>query len=133
MIRTLVALFAAAPLMAAAFATPLLAAVPAKPQSSLVPSGDPVNCISLSNIRSTKVVDGSTVDFTMNGNRVFRNHLPNACPGLSFDQSFAYAPTNNQLCNVDTITVIRQGGGPMRGATCGLGQFTPMKKAASSQ
>ncbi len=119
-------------LIALMAAAPALAAVPVARGSELVPAGEPVTCISASAIRSTRVIDGSTIDFTMNGNRVYRNHLPNACPGLNFDRSFAYAPTANQLCNVHTITVVQQGGGPVRGATCGLGTFTPMKPAAAT-
>lgn len=119
------------PVVAALLVASLIGAAPAMAApaaaTKLVPAGAPVNCITASSIRTTRVIDENTVDFTLNGNKIFRNHLPNGCPGLNFDRAFAYAPTTNQLCSVDTITVIQQGGGPMRGATCGLGPFTPMK------
>ena len=114
--------------LAATVAAPALASAPAQ----WVPAGEPVRCIQASQIRSTRVIDDSTIDFDMGGGRLFRNHLPNRCPGLNSNRAFSYSPTGNQLCNVHTITVIQQGGGPMRGATCGLGQFTPMQRAPAT-
>ncbi|MGL6044705.1 MAG: hypothetical protein ACRC1J_12350 [Sandaracinobacteroides sp.] len=82
-----------------------------------------------SQIRSTSVIDDQTIDFQMRGGQVLRNTLPNRCPGLGFARAFSYATSINQLCNVDIITVVQQGGGPTRGASCGLGQFVPVKPA----
>lgn len=115
-------------ILAATIAAPALAATqPVAP--AWAPAGPAVNCIQTNQIRSTRVIDDSTIDFDMGGGRLFRNHLPNRCPGLNSNRAFSYSPTGNQLCNVHTITVIQQGGGPSRGATCGLGQFTPMQRA----
>lgn len=88
--------------------------------------GDPVSCITTRNIRSTHVVDDRTINFVMNGNRMFRNDLPFACNGLSFNRAFKHNSRTSQLCSVDTITVIRPGAGGGRGPTCGLGRFQPM-------
>jgi hypothetical protein len=104
-------------------ATPVTAKpVPLPP----VITGPPVSCINLRNIRSTDVVDDQTIDFHMSGNQVYRNTLPNRCPQLGFDRAFSYQTSISQLCSVDIITVIVQGSGPMRGPSCGLGQFTPV-------
>jgi hypothetical protein len=93
-------------------------------QQRWTPQGDPVNCITIRNIRSTSVIDDRTIHFIMNGrDRMFRNELPFACTGLGFSRSFAHNSRTPQLCRVDTITVI-QGGS--RGMTCALGQFQPM-------
>jgi hypothetical protein len=88
--------------------------------------GPAVNCVQLQNIRETRVRDDRTIDFIMRGGQVFRNTLPNSCPQLGFEKSFAYQTSISQLCNVDIITVIVQGAGPRRGASCGLGKFTPI-------
>jgi hypothetical protein len=94
-----------------------------------VPAGNPVNCLQINTIRSTDVRDDRTIDFITNGNKVFRNILPNSCPGLWSERSFLYRTSINQLCSVDIITVLYNGGGgPQRGASCGLGQFQPMAK-----
>ena len=96
---------------------------------AMVPTGDPLNCIRTSQIRSTQVQDDQTIDFRMRNGDIFRNTLPNRCPGLSMNRAFSYSPTASQLCSVDIITVIESGGGPRRGASCGLGQFVPVKPA----
>jgi hypothetical protein len=86
--------------------------------------GDPVSCITIRNIRSTNVVDDRTINFVVGSNRMFRNELPVACPGLGFSRAFKHNSRTSQLCSVDTITVIQPG--RSAGAQCGLGRFQPM-------
>ena len=84
------------------------------------PVGEPVNCIQTSQIRQSNVRNDSVIDFEMTNNRIYRNMLPQSCPGLGLEERFAYKTTIGQLCSVDTITVLRSG---MPGPTCGLGAF----------
>ena len=91
------------------------------------PVGDPVDCVIRRNIGHTVVLDDRTIDFHMAGGRVLRNRLPDACPGLAFDDSFFYRTSLDRLCSVDTITVRRSGGAP--GPTCPLGRFQPVEIA----
>jgi len=58
----------------------------------------------------------------MSGGETLVNRLPNRCPGLGFEKRFAYKTSLSQLCNTDIITVITSMG---RGASCGLGTFSP--------
>jgi hypothetical protein len=116
-------------LLAAVSATLTLAAC-AAPEAPVEPTpapqaGSGERCISLAAIRSTKVVDDSTIDFTMRDGRVLRNTLPHACPSLGFEEAFTYSTSLSQLCSTDIITVVLQGGGPRLGASCGLGTFVP--------
>lgn len=97
---------------------------------TLVPIGKPVDCIQLSAIRSTNVRDDRTIDFILNGNKVYRNTLPNSCPSLGFEKRFLYKTSLSQLCSVDIITVLYQTAGLQPGASCGLGKFQPMQKMA---
>jgi hypothetical protein len=91
--------------------------------------GQPVNCVTLTNIRSTKVVDNSTIDFKMTGGKIYRNSLPYSCPGLKFEDRFSYKTSLNQLCNVDIVRVLHDYGGRLtEGAGCGLGKFQPVEK-----
>lgn len=106
---------------------PVMAAEPSPP----VETGPAVNCINFRNVRGTQVIDDQTIDFHVVGNKVYRNTLPNRCPQLGFQRAFAYQTSISQLCSMDVITVIVPGSGPMLGATCGLGKFTPIKPAAS--
>lgn len=104
------------------------AAGPAKdPPSAPVVIGESQNCVLLQNIRQTRVIDDRTIDFIMRDGRVLRNNLPNRCPQLGFERAFSYSTSISQLCSVDIITVLQQGGGIRRGASCGLGQFTPIE------
>ena len=123
----------ALPLMAAAFiALPSAPAIAKdKKPDGLVATGKPVDCISLPSIRSTNVRDDQTIDFILNGNKVYRNTLPNKCPSLGFERRFSYRTSLSQLCSVDIITVLYSAvPGLQRGPSCGLGKFQPMIKAA---
>jgi hypothetical protein len=97
---------------------------------TLIPAGKPVDCIQLSSIRSTDVRDDKTIDFVLNGNRVYRNSLPNSCPSLGSERRFLYKTSLSQLCSVDVVTVLYSTPDLMPGASCGLGKFQPMEKAA---
>lgn len=103
-----------------------LAAEPAAPapaarKESKLPEGA-LRCVSLHQIRGTRVVDAQTILFEMGGKKTLANRLPRKCPGLAFEKRFLYKTSLNQLCNTDVITVITSIGA---GATCGLGYFEP--------
>jgi hypothetical protein len=95
--------------------------------------GEPVNCVSLRNIRSTKVVDASTIDFKMTGGKTYRNSLPYSCPGLKYEDRFSYRTSTSQLCNVDIVRVLHDYGGRLEeGVGCGLGKFQPVEKISAN-
>ncbi|MEG3087439.1 hypothetical protein [Sphingomonas sp. PB4P5] len=96
------------------------------------PAGKPVSCIPLRSIRQSHVRNDNVIDFEMNGRKVYRNTLPNSCPGLGFEESFAYQTSLSQLCSTDIITVL-QSPGARRGASCGLGQFQPVTLAKKAR
>lgn len=77
-------------------------------------------CLSLSRIKSTRVLDDQTILFMMRGKPDYKNTLPYRCPGLGFYRSFGYGTGINSICDLDIITVLESG---RRGASCGLGQF----------
>ncbi|GAY21204.1 hypothetical protein [Sphingobium fuliginis] len=116
--------------LAAALACTAAPALAGKAPANLVPAGKPVDCVQLNAIRSTEVRDDRTIDFIMNGNKVYRNILPMSCPSLGFERRFLYKTSLSQLCSVDIITVLYQTGGLQRGPSCGLGKFQPMQKMA---
>lgn len=89
--------------------------------------GEPVNCLTSTNIQNTKVWDDYTIDFETRNGRTYRNTLANRCPGLGFEERFAYKTSISQLCSTDIITVLYSSGD--RGASCGLGQFVPVEVA----
>ena len=89
--------------------------------------GPAVDCVDTSRIDTTKAHDDYTIDFKMIDNTVYRNTLSNRCSGLGFEDRFAYETSIGRLCSIDTITVLYSSGG--RGATCGLGDFVPVRYA----
>jgi hypothetical protein len=96
------------------------------------PVGKAETCIPLRSIRQTHVRNDHVIDFDMSGGKVYRNTLPGGCPGLGFNESFAYQTSLSQLCSTDIITVL-QSPGPQRGASCGLGQFQPVMLAKKAR
>ena len=94
--------------------------------------GEPKNCVSIPQIRLTKVIDNSTIDFRMAGGKTYRNSLPQSCPGLKFEDRFSYRTSLSQLCNVDIVRVLHDTGGQLTdGAGCGLGKFQMVEKVPS--
>ena len=90
-------------------------------------TGPSVSCIPLAAISESPVRDGRTIDFLSGSHRGWRNQLPANCPGLASERAFSYATSLSQLCSTDIIHVLEQiGGRPTPGASCGLGQFTPI-------
>jgi hypothetical protein len=102
------------------------AAKPVPAAAIAAATGEPQGCVLLQNVRESRVVDDGTIDFYTRDGKVLRNTLPNRCPQLGFERAFSYSTSISQLCNVDFITVLQQSGGIRRGASCGLGMFTPI-------
>ena len=93
------------------------------------PVGAPVDCITLINVSHSRVLGDGVIDFHMRGGTVYRNALPQSCPGLGFEERFTYRTSIGRLCSVDTITVLRGSGLP-EGPTCALGSFQPIQRTA---
>ena len=95
--------------------------------------GKAKNCIPISQIRSTKVIDSRTIDFRMAGGKTYRNSLPQSCPGLKFEERFSYRTSLNQLCFVDIVHVLHNQGGQLHeGAGCGLGKFQMVERVKAN-
>lgn len=109
-----------------AFATTGSSAASRDTIPNATPTGPAVSCVQSSSISQTQVHGDRTIDFVMNNRKVYRNTLPNSCPGLGFNETILYKTQTNQLCSVDIITVLQQPG-LMRGASCGLGEFQPVE------
>ena len=91
------------------------------------PAGEPVSCIQANQIRDTVRPDDRTIYFRTNGNRWYRNDLPQSCPRLGgIGTAISYRVTTNQLCSVDIIHIVdTTGSGIGEFGACGLGKFTP--------
>ena len=90
--------------------------------------GAPESCVSLASIRSSTVHSDYTIDFEAAGGKLYRNTLPNRCPGLGFEKAFSYSTSLTRLCSTDIIRVIDTGAGGGTRAACGLGEFVPVEE-----
>ena len=96
-------------------------------RDGFVNSDDAVRCISLARIDRVNVLDNQSIEFHMRGGESYINILPHSCPGLRRNQPFMYRTSLNQLCDLDIITVLDQGGFGLRPmGSCGLGRFEPL-------
>lgn len=86
--------------------------------------GKPVACVTGSRIDSPQVI-GDTTLLYRDGDRVWRNDLPSACPGLDDDAIVVSEIHGGQMCRNDRFYTLRRGGGGIPGARCRLGDFVP--------
>ena len=126
--RTMLVAAATTALVAGCAPQPKPQLTTATPSYTDTPGGKQA-CVMITNIQESKVISDNVIDFYMRDGRVFRNTLPFTCGGLMTNKAFGYETSLNQLCNVNTITVIYTGGGPRKGATCGLGDFVLVKQS----
>ena len=92
------------------------------------PTGKPIDCLSLHQIRNTRIRSDQVIDFYVGGGKVYRNTLPMACPQLGFEERYLHKTSTGDVCSHDTITVL-QSGGMIEGPSCGLGKFQPVTLA----
>ena len=92
-------------------------------------SDEPLRCVSMNSIRSTKILDDQRVLFIQARDRVFLNRLDRECLGLFRNGTFTYKVQSGarhaRLCDTDSITVLETTG---RGLNCGLGRFEPLSE-----
>lgn len=99
---------------------------PVAPAATVV--GQPQSCIPLRQPREARIRDDWTIDFVGNG-IVWRNPLPDACPGLKANDAFSFETSLNELCNTDIIYVVQKLANRAPGPACALGMFAPVKLA----
>jgi hypothetical protein len=84
----------------------------------------PVDCIIVSRIDKTDIIDDRTVLFFMRGRKeIYRNYLPHNCPNLELEDRFGYQVSTSRLCRSDMLMVLPRLGFPI---SCRLGDFQPI-------
>lgn len=74
------------------------------------------------------IVDARTLLYSPVGKRIWRNDLPEPCPGLDPDDILVIEPfAGSQLCENDRIRAIDRGS-HIPGPICRLGKFTAYEK-----
>ena len=91
-------------------------------------NGPARTCVPINRLRESLVRNDRVIDFRIGGDRYYRVTLDQPCPQLGFERRFSYATSLSQLCAQDIITVLYDA--PlMRGASCGLAPFQPVRIA----
>ena len=97
-------------------------------------TASPQECVNLLHVDSTYVVDDQAILFYMKNGEVLMNSLPSKCPTLKSEDRFMYRVRMNQLCRLDTVTVIYNAGfGLTEGPTCPIGDFQPVSADFASK
>ncbi|MEG3176319.1 hypothetical protein U1872_08770 [Sphingomonas sp. RB3P16] len=89
--------------------------------------GAPVTCLSSARSNSPQIMSDSVLLYR-DGPRLWRNDLPDACPGLDPDAIIVTEVYGGQLCRNDQIYTLQRGGGGIPGPRCRLGSFVPWDK-----
>ena len=88
----------------------LLCALTVLAAPALAEPGDEQQCIRLTAIDETPVIDNQTILVEMKGNGGYKRiDLLNRCSGLKIEGGFAYSTSINRLCKQDRLTVIWAG------------------------
>lgn len=90
-------------------------------------AGKPVNCINLSDIRSTEVLDGTAIVYRVSDSKFYVNKPEIGGESLSSDDILVTRTVSNQLCRIDTVRLVQRGSLFERGFV-GLGDFIPYSK-----
>jgi hypothetical protein len=83
--------------------------------------GEKVNCVEVSRIKETRVLDNQTILFEIRGGAFYLNRLPVTCSGLKISGGFSYSTFVDKLCKQDSIKIVEPGSAA--GSTCPLGEF----------
>ena len=91
----------------------------ASPAQTETPTHSSNMCFAPSQIRSSTPISDREILFHMANGKIWKNTLRANCPGLKFENGFAWEIRGGEVCaNFQTIYVLR------RGTPCFLGDFT---------
>jgi hypothetical protein len=114
---------------AAVFATPAVAAHRDTPEIQLQKAlagrvaGKPTNCISLSGVNSSQIIDGKAIIYHVGG-RLYVNEPRSGAGSLRDDDILVTRTFGSQLCSIDTVRLIDRASRFPRGFVS-LGEFVP--------
>ena len=105
----------------AALAIAASVAPPASPPAQAAGERDAApRCLQVRQIQHHIAISNREILFYMDNGAVWRNALRAECPGLKFENAFAWDVSGGDVCaNQQTIYVLHQGN------ACQLGEFSP--------
>jgi hypothetical protein len=89
-------------------------------------AGEPVNCINLRNVRSTKIIDRTAIVYEA-GNTVYVNRPRNGARSLDQWDVLVTKTHSSQLCSIDVVQLYDTGSRMQTGFVF-LGDFVPYRR-----
>lgn len=86
-------------------------------------AGKPVDCVSITQIRSTEIIDHTAIVYTGSNGTLYVNR-PSGVNFLDDDDILVSEPRNGQTCRIDIVRLIDRGS-RMPGGSIGLNDFVP--------
>ena len=91
-------------------------------------AGEPVNCINLRDIRSSRIYDDTAIVYEVG--KVLYVNRPSGATFLDRDDILVTDTHSSQLCSIDIVRLIDQGSRFQSGSV-GLNKFVPYRKPKS--
>ncbi|MES2046539.1 MAG: hypothetical protein V4475_21925 [Pseudomonadota bacterium] len=90
-------------------------------------AGPAVNCLSADRAGNLVALDERTLIYRESRRRIWRNDLPDACPGLNDDSLLVIELFGSGPCKGDRFHPVQRGSN-IPGPSCRLGSFVPYDK-----
>jgi len=90
-------------------------------------AGEPVDCVNLSQIRSSRIINGEAILYETAGGTVYVNR-PEGRESLNDWDLLFTKPFMNRLCSIDTVEIYDSGARMWKGVVF-LNEFVPYRKA----
>jgi len=90
-------------------------------------AGAPIDCITLRDIRSSRIIDRTAIVYEMSGGRVYVNHPESGASSLDSNDILVTDTHSPQLCSIDIVRLV-DNGSHFPSGSIGLGKFVPWTK-----
>ncbi|RYG15858.1 hypothetical protein EON82_25730 [bacterium] len=92
-------------------------------------AGKPVDCIQLSSVSSTEIVDGTAIVYRV-GSKLYVNRPDTGASSLRRDDVLFFSNHDSRLCSVDSVKLLDSGSHFQKGFV-GLSKFVPYGRRAA--
>ena len=90
-------------------------------------AGEPVDCVNMRQIRSTRIIDGTAIVYEASGGKLYVNRPESGAESLNDWDVMVTNTHSNRLCDIDVVRLVNRHGGFNTGLVF-LGRFVPYTK-----
>ena len=94
-------------------------------------AGEPVDCISMHNVKSSKIIDGTAILYETIGGTVYVNRPTNGAESLRRNDSLVTDTRSSRLCSIDVVRLYDSSARFQTGVVF-LGDFVPYRRVRSA-